>query len=198
VVRPSSDDLGESDPPLKAPRLFDAVTLRNFGIVEHLSVLKHLQSAHQLPCWAHSVREEILTGLDQRGCMNVLAASFLGTPQATEPEDLKAVIRLQIALGGGIGRPSSEHLGEAESLVLADKFHGYFVTDDNAAYDLASRQLGHLRVFDTVDILREAVVTGYFTTSEARRLADAIRNAGRHLRRAPPIHTFAPVFSARH
>lgn len=76
---------------------------------------------------------------------------------------------------------------------MADKLNGAFITDDYAAYDFASRRLGHCRVLDTVDVLRELVLVGYLKSSEAQQVADAIRNSGRRLRRGHPS-TFTPSY----
>ena len=174
------------------PRLLDAVTLRHFGITEHLAALEHVLSAYPLPYWTDAVRSEILAGIGQPDCDNVLAASFLGVPHQIQTTELAEVMRIRIALSDGNSR-SAEHLGEAESIFLADKFNGTFITDDYAAYDLARRRLGHCRVLDTVDLLRETVATGYFKSSEAQQVADAIRNSGRNLRRGHPS-TFIPEY----
>jgi hypothetical protein len=174
------------------PRLIDAVTLRHFGITEHLALLKHILSPYPQPYWTETVRSEILAGIGQADCDNVLAASFLGAPHQIRTTDLAGVIKLQIALSSGKSR-GCEHLGEAESIFLADKLNGAFVTDDHAAYVLAGRRLGHCRVLDTVDLLRETVVTGYLTPSEAQQVADAIRNSGRSLRRGHP-----PTFTSKY
>jgi hypothetical protein len=167
------------------PRLVDAVTLRHFGITEHLTLLKHMLSPYPPPYWTETVRSEILAGIGQADCDNVLAASFLGVPRQICTGELAEVIKIQVALSSGKSR-GSENLGEAESIFLADKLNGAFITDDHAAYTFAGRRLGHCRVLDTVDLLRETVATGYFTPSEAQQVADAIRNSGRSLRRGHP------------
>jgi hypothetical protein len=174
------------------PRLVDAVTLRHFGITGHLTLLKHVLSPYPPPYWTETVRSEILAGIGQADCDNVLAASFLGVPRQIRTTELAEVIKIQIALSSGKSR-GSEHLGEAESIYLADKLNGAFVTDDYAAYVLAGRRLGHCRVLDTVDLLRETVVTGYLTPSQAQQVADAIRNSGRSLRRGHP-----PTFTSKY
>src|SRR6266498_582234 len=174
------------------PRLVDAVTLRHFGITEHLAVLKDILSAYPSPYWSDAVRSEILAGIGQPDCNNVLAASFLGVPHQIPTADLAEVMRIRISLSDGKSH-FTEHLGEAESIFLADKLNGAFITDDYAAYDLARRRLGDRRVFDTVDLLRETVMTGYFTPSEAQQVADAMRNSGRKLRRGHPP-TFTPDY----
>lgn len=175
------------------PRLLDAVTLRNFGIVEHLGVLKHLLSAYPSPYWTETVRSEILAGIGQADCDVVLGASFLGSPYQTAEGDLVEVMRIRIALGGARSG-ANQHLGEAESIWVADKLNGTFITDDHAAYEFASQRLGNSRVLDTVELLRESVVTNYFTSNEAQQVADAIRNNGRKLRRGHPQTFTAEYF----
>jgi hypothetical protein len=177
---------------MSEPRLIDAVTLRNFGIVEQLSVIEAVQAVYPPPYWTEAVRSEILAGIGRPDCDNVLATSFLGTPHKIEAVDLPEVLRMQIALNYGITNRTA-HLGEAESIRAADRLNGTFVTDDYAAYDFARRRLGHCRVYDTVELLRESVSIGHLTTSEARLLADAIRNTGRRLRRGHPA-TFTPNY----
>jgi hypothetical protein len=177
---------------MTGPRLVDAVTLRHFGITEHLTVLEHVLSPYPLPYWTQTVWSEILAGVGRPECDNVLAVLFLGTPYQIATSDLPEVMRIRIALSDGKSHPT-EHLGEAESIFLADRFNGAFITDDNAAHDFAGRRLGHCRVLDTVDLLRETVATGYFKPSEAQQVADAIRNSGRKLRRRHPS-TFTPDY----
>jgi hypothetical protein len=177
---------------MTSPRLLDAVTLRHFGITEHLAALEHVLSAYPLPYWTDAVRSEILAGIGQPDCDNVLAASFLGVPHQIQTTELAEVMRIRIVLSD-LNSRSAEDLGEAESIFVADKFNGTFITDDYAAYDLARRRLGHCRVLDTVDLLRETVATGYFKPSEAQQVADAIRNSGRNLRRGHPS-TFTPEY----
>lgn len=174
------------------PRLLDAVTLRHFGITEHLAALAHVLSAYPPPHWTDAVRSEILAGIGQPDCDNVLAASFLGVPHRIQTAELAEVMRIRIVLSD-LNSSSTENLGEAESIFLADKFNGKFVTDDYVAYEFAQKRLGHCRVLDTVDLLREMVVTGYFKSSEAQQVADAIRNSGRSLRRGHPS-TFTPEY----
>lgn len=174
------------------PRLLDAVTLRHFGITENLAALAHILSAYPLPYWTETVRSEILAGIGQPDCDNVLAASFLGVPHQIQTTELAEVMRIRIVLSDA-NSGSAENLGEAESIFLADKLNGIFITDDYVAYELARRRLGHCRVLDTVDLLREMVVTGYFKSSEAQQVADAIRNSGRYLRRGHPS-TFTPEY----
>jgi hypothetical protein len=179
---------------MTSPRLTDAVTLRHFGCIERLSVIEQVLDRYPLPRWTESVRSEILAGIGQPECNNVLAATFLGDPATIELADMAGVLKIRVALDDGT-RHSMAHLGEAESIYLADKLGGAFVTDDNAAYDFARRRLGDRRVLDTVELLREAVAIGVLTAGEAQQVADAIRNSGRKLRRGHPS-TFTPAYFA--
>lgn len=164
----------------------DAVTLRHFADVGRLDVLTDYLTTFDAPYWPEAVRSEILAGFGQHeGCAVILGSSTLGQPAEISPDDLSEVFRIQIALGGG-GDSGVEHLGESECIVLADREHCGVITDDNAAYDLVARRLGPERARDTVDVLRASVLAGRITASEARLLADAIRNLDRHLRRVHP------------
>jgi hypothetical protein len=168
------------------PRLFDAVTLRHFGCIDRLSVLERLLVGTPVPRWVDAVRSEVLAGMGNTDCANVLAAGFLGQPyEVTDARDTADVFRTRTALSDGRGA-SNKHLGEAESIVVADRLDGVFVTDDLVAYDYAGMRLGHSRVLDTVDLLREAVRLTVISAAEAALLADAIRNSGRHLRKGRP------------
>jgi hypothetical protein len=60
------------------------------------------------------------------------------------------------------------------------------VTDDNGAYDFALRRLGVGSVYDTVDLLREAVSYGDMDDGGALNVVNAIRNSGRFIRRVHP------------
>jgi hypothetical protein len=180
---------------MTAPRLHDAVTLRHFGCIESMSILESRIADRPHPLWTFAVREEIWAGMGRHDCDVVLSVSFLGTPYEVPVKDLPDVYRLQIALSSGRQPAGSQHLGEAEGIYVADKLNGEFVTDDNAAHDLAVKRLGPARVLDTVDLLRECVRHSEMTDSDAQHVADAIRNSGRSLRRAHPLTFPANYFA---
>lgn len=71
--------------------------------------------------------------------------------------------------------------------MLAEKHQGTLATDDNAAYQFATRRpkLGPTRVIDTVEILRNAVAQDIITAQDAVDIADALAAADRWLR---PVH----------
>lgn len=177
------------------PRIIDSVTLRHFGAIERLSFLEARVVGFPTPRWTDTVRSEIWSGMQQPDCAAVLEARFLGPPYEVCQDDLYGVLRLQVALNDDAARAGEDlrDLGEAESIYVADKLNGAFITDDAAAYDFARRMLGSNRVLDTVDLLREAVGDGELSSSEAQHIADAIRNTGRHLRRVHPL-TWAAVY----
>jgi hypothetical protein len=184
-----------SGPAPDGPRVFDGVTLRHFGAIEQLSILEARVVHYPLPRWTEGVRSEVLAGIGRPECDAVLAASFLGAPYELDAADLDPVFRLQVGLRGGpIDGHRGRDLGEAESIQVADRFNGAFITDDAAAYDFARRRLGSNRVFDTVDLLREAVGGGEMGPSDAQHVADAIRNTGRYLRKVHPITWAAAYF----
>lgn len=133
--------------------------------------------------------------MGRHDCDVVLSAAFLGLPHEIPLAALPEIYRIQVALSSGRRPAGAQHLGEAEGIYLADKLNGEFVTDDNAAYDLAVKRLGPARVLDTVDLLRECVKHREMTASEAQHVADAIRNSGRSLRRVHPFTLTAEYFN---
>ncbi|SRR6266568_2280488 len=177
------------------PRLVDGVTLRHFGIIDTMSLLEARVARCPGPRWTETVWSEVLAGIGRPECDAVLAARFLGQPYQVSVDDLEGVFRLRIALRDqSDDGDRARDLGEAESIFAADRLNGDFVTDDGAAYDFARRRLGSNRVFDTIDLLREAVAQGEISPGEAQHMANAIRNSGRHLRRLHPPTLTADYF----
>ena len=169
--------------------LVDAVTMRHFGVVHRMDVLAARLAGYPPPRWATAVQSEILDHIDEDDCKTVLEADFLGNSYSLPDGALSDVFHLQIALGGRSG--TTEQLGEAETLWVADHLNGTVVTDDFAAYDLAEKNFGSNRVLDTVELLREAVRADELEPSQAQQIADGIRNSGRYLRAGHP-----PTFTA--
>ena len=165
--------------------LVDAVSLQHFGAIGRMSLMLAFLRVFEAPHWTHAVRSEILAGIDHEACAAVLSCAELGPPLEVPSHDLGEVMRLQVSLGGG-GASGTDHLGEAETLVMADRRHCGVITDDNSAHAMFERRLGPERVHDSVDVLRWCVAAGLLTPGEAKAEADAIRNVGRHLRRVHP------------
>jgi hypothetical protein len=168
------------------PYLCDAVTLRHFGTIGRLDILETRHGHLDPPHWTQAVADEIraAAGSDP-GCSAILAASWLYVPVGPELADLSGILQLQIGLNDG-HRPPTAHAGEAEGIYFAQKLSGRFFTDDNGAYDFAANRLGPGRVFDTIDILRDAVASGDMDSGEALNVVNAMRNSARFLRRVHP------------
>lgn len=172
----------------------DAVTLEHFASLGRLSLLIQFLTSFAPPYWTRAVHNEVLAGFERNeACSEILASSALASPVDIAPEHMGDVFQTQIALGGG-GDSGLDHLGEAECIVLADLEHCGVITDDNAAYDLVERRFGPQRIHDTIDVLRDLVRAGRIDPSEAKLLADSIRNTGRHLRRTHPMTLLAEYF----
>ena len=184
---------------MQEPVLYDSVSLNHFGIPNRLDILENLFGRHELPRWSETVASEIDTGanLGHAHCENVLRADWLGDPEAIEPKDLAAVQIIRTAMTDP-REPSTKNLGEAESLFLARKYQGWFVTDDGVAHDWSLRNgmLGAGRVLDTVDILRRAVSYEDIGETDAKAIYDLVIAAGRDFRSChptnPPPSFFAP------
>lgn len=148
-------------------RLYDAVTLRHFGTIGRLDVLEARCKYLDPPHWTQAVADEIgrAANSGQPGCREILAAKWLSPPIEPLVQDLRAIVLVQIGLNDG-RRPPVAHAGEAEGIYFSEKRGGRFVTDDNGAYDFATRRLGVGRVLDTVDVLREAVLSRGATSAD--------------------------------
>lgn len=172
---------------LSGPVLHDTVTLRHFASVLRLDILQSLHGHRDLPRWTQTVQSETQAGVNagEDYCQDILDASWLDMPYAPEEGELARVFTLQAAMNGGKHpAKANQNLGEAESIFVAEKYHGQFATDDAGAYDFAYRHLplGPVQVIDTIDILRFAVASGEMTTAEAKQTSDDMEAAGRIFR----------------
>ena len=172
---------------MPGPILHDAVTLLHFAVAGRLEVLRGRHEFAPFPRWTDAVRSEVEAGarLSMPGCADILNAAWLGDPMVPAGADLHGVFQLLVGLNEG-RRPPTAHAGEAESIFVAEKLGGIFVTDDNAAYDFALRRLGPGRVKDSVHVLREAVASGELSASQALESAELIESSSRSLRRVHP------------
>ena len=168
------------------PRLVDTVTLRHFGVVDRMDILEARLVGYDHPSWTDAVRSELLRHEAEDGCQRVLESSFLGSPKDDfSAVELAEVFRIRRALSLD-DSDSQLHLGEAECIWSADRLNGTFITDDAEAFAFAERKFGDNRVLDSIDLLRESVAAAEITAYEAKQVADAIRNSGRHLRTGHP------------
>lgn len=167
-------------------RLHDAVSLCHLATANVLPIGQSLCQQTTAPYWSEAVASEIDRGVKagDLACVAIKAAGWLGTPIVPSPADRRPIQKLRLGLQN-FGDPPWKHSGEAESLHLARKLRGEFVTDDEAAYDQAQKILGVRKVLDTVDLFRLAVSASLMTSVDAAAAAARIRAAGRHLR---PVH----------
>ena len=95
------------------------------------------------PAWAKVIPVE-LSGLNGRkpptqyaGQAHRLALSWLGAPLVELPAEEEQVFALRDRIAAGAGHPD-EHLGEAQSIVIAKRLGAVFVSDDGGARAEAS------------------------------------------------------------
>jgi predicted nucleic acid-binding protein len=178
------------------PRIVDTVTFRHFAAIDRLGVLESRLLQHDPPRCGWAVWQELFdAATGEEDCQRVLEAGILGNPHVVNMPGLKKVFETRRAMSID-ETESNHHLGEAESIVIADLLNGAFVTDDSDAFAFAERILGNNRVFDTVDLLRECVGANYLSSHDAKNMADAIRNCGRSLRREHPSTLTPDYFDA--
>ena len=173
--------------------LVDSVTLQTFGTIEALSTLVSFLDPKQPSAWTVGVRDEVLAGIEHEGCQEVLRCAELGAPLQVPDSLTMSVHTARVALGGTA--LDKLHQGEAECLVLATEYGGGVITDDSAAYAMIRRR-GRPPVLDTVEVLRELVRSEQIDAYTAKRLVDALKGAGRNLRRGYPstftVNDFMP------
>ncbi|MFJ8539326.1 hypothetical protein [Streptomyces sp. NPDC093591] len=166
----------------------DNTVLCNFAAVDRLSLLEKILDGRGR--WTEAVAAEAeqskqyLPRLSQ-----VTDGGWLGAP--IEIDDLAETALVdrvrRVVFAGSPSRPR-QHLGEAETLVLIEhrsEFLGsVWITDDGEAGHYAHRK--GIRVKNTVDIMREAVVDGLVPADDGHGLLLRMRQSGRHLRGVPP------------
>jgi hypothetical protein len=123
--------------------LYDAVTLRHFGAIARLDVLEARCRYLDPPHWTQAVFDEISDAANSPGCRDILAAGWLSSPLAPQPEDQRKILLIQIGLNDG-RRPPVAHAGEAEGIYFAEKLGGRFVLISVAGGRLGRQDdLGH-------------------------------------------------------
>jgi predicted nucleic acid-binding protein len=155
------------------PVLYDTVTLHIFSAADRFDVLVNLFGHRPVPRWCRTVKEEVEAGLNHRGSkessLRILSQSWLSEHDAPAARDQTKVAKIQLSLSRPGKRPRAD-LGEAESMVVAMETGGVFVSDDHAAYDMASRrpELGANRVLDSCQILSRAQGESLISAREFR------------------------------
>jgi len=75
------------------------------------------------------------------------------------------------------------HLGECQSIIAAKKFQGFFVTDDQSAYDQSARSLylGNERTLHLCNLLALAQSSGDLSQARALEIHRELAKAGRFM-----------------
>lgn len=175
--------------------LFDTGTLRNFAACDALGVLQQICHACDGPFWVEAVHAEVSRlsverqGRERTQCRYILSGThgaWLGDPIDSAIDDLSHIFAIRTALASGLGGHPREHLGEAQSIWVAEQSGATFATDDGPAFEYAVRRLATGRVVDTVQLLRNGVAHGSFSAERACEVAGRMRDAGRNLRPGHP------------
>lgn len=163
--------------------LFDTVTLEHFAAANQLSLLKATFAKYDEPRWVEQVQIEVTNGAaltkSRAFCEPVLELDWLGTPVVG---DLGETLHRKILLGGS--DDTDEHLGEAESIVVALEMGAVFVTDDAGAYDHARHRavLGPNLVKDSCELLWMACGAGHIDDAAITQFHNDVFDVGRTMR----------------
>lgn len=175
--------------------LFDTGTLRNFAACDALDLLRRICGEWEGPYWVEAVQAEVRRasihkqGRERTQCRYILSTihgAWLGEPIEPEVDGQRQIFAIRTALASGLGGHAMEHLGEAQSIWVAEQVGARFATDDGPAFDFAARRLGSARVVDTVQLLRHGVGNGALTSAEACDHAQRMRAMDRILRPGHP------------
>ncbi|MCP3818411.1 hypothetical protein NLX86_09870 [Streptomyces sp. A3M-1-3] len=161
--------------------------LCNLAAVDRLSLLEKVLDGRGR--WTQAVAAEAHQSTRHWPHLRqVTADGWLGDPiEIDDPAETALVDRIRrVVFAGSPSRPL-QHLGEAETLVVIEHRREFtdsvWITDDGEAGHYARRK--GIRVKDTVDIMREAVVDTLVLPAEGHRLLLAMGAADRHLRGVP-------------
>ncbi|AOX65737.1 hypothetical protein BJK06_08220 [Curtobacterium sp. BH-2-1-1] len=172
--------------PSETSVIYDTVTLHHFAAADRFDILRELHMHRPIPRWVASGKNEVEDGLNhidsrQRSQL-ILAQTWFDVPGDA---DAAETLELQIAISepGELQKYKKKNLGEAEAIVLAKATGAILVTDDNGAYDFASKaqQLGPGRVFDACQLLDQAVIDGYIVDGVRWDVHRAVRDANREM-----------------
>jgi predicted nucleic acid-binding protein len=160
--------------------VIDTTVLSAFALAEELSILgSHCEGR---AAWTTVVYSEILSGVSEEPRLgSALVADWLNEPEPIY--EVERVEDLRLRLGG---HPQNQrHLGEATSIVLAQRLDAGILVDDRDAKRLA--EASGLRTGTTVSVLHAAVEVGHMDAEQASAtLFNLIDRYGRRLPRLSP------------
>ncbi|MFK4149822.1 hypothetical protein [Streptomyces sp. NPDC004065] len=166
----------------------DNTVLCNFAAVNRMSLLEKVLDGRGR--WTQAVAAEAEQSkryLPRLG--EVIDGGWLGAPiEIDDPTETALVDRIRRMVFAGSPSQPLKHLGEAETLVVIEHrgefAHSVWITDDGEAGHYARRR--GIRVKNTVDVMREAVVDGLVPADDGHGLLLRMQQSGRHLRGVPP------------
>lgn len=169
-----------SDVKGSAEWVIDTTVLSAFALGKRLDAL----GAHCAggASWTTSVYSEILDGISEEPRLgSALVIEWLGEPQPVF--EVERVEDLRLRLGG---HPRDQkHLGEATSIVLAQRIDAGILVDDRDAKRLAEAM--GIRTGTTVSVLRKDVRDGHMTAIQAAAMLEELSDRyGRRLPRVTP------------
>lgn len=162
----------------------DNTVLCNFAAVRSLHVLKAVLDNRGR--WAEAVAYEASQSARVHPDLKAIATDgWLGEPIEVDDEaEIQAIERIRRAVFGGTDARPLHHLGEAQTCYLLKhrpEFAGsWWISDDREAIQYAKRQ--GLITRETVDLVGEAVVTGYLSDRAGFDLCLQMDSVGRSLR----------------
>lgn len=148
----------------------------------------HVRAPSRLrdPGWASAIPGELrrLHALHpptpHAGQAQRLAVSWLGTPVRELPEEVDAIWDLRDRIAAGTGHPD-EHLGEAQSIVLARRLGAVLVSEDAGAR--AEARVEKVRALSLYGLLGVHLRRGLLEPDVAATIVADLHGAGRGPRR---------------
>ncbi|MFP8959234.1 hypothetical protein ACLIYP_01495 [Streptomyces nanhaiensis] len=162
----------------------DNTVLCNFAAVERLDLLRAVLAGRGK--WTAAVSREARKSAEQLPALHDLRQQgWLGEAiRVTAPDDLANVWHLRTAVFGGQADRHLQHLGEAETCHVIQRwpqFSGaWWLSDDKSALEYAIRQ--GIMTAETLDMMQLAVKAGFVTAEEGFALMQKMRQFNRYPR----------------
>ncbi len=174
-----------------APIIIDASSLRNFGAIGRVDILRsHLGG---LLRWVEAVESEIRDGnYDDESERRTILDHWLWLGEALRFEDGKREIETIRRALGGTKRAGEQrrHLGEAQCIYALESLFGgdgTFISDDRSALVMARKR--GLYCLDTFDVLKNCFGEGLLECPEPFDLLVAMSKSRRGVR-VPETHIY--------
>ncbi|MDQ1292602.1 MAG: hypothetical protein QG608_482 [Actinomycetota bacterium] len=162
--------------------LWDTASL--ISLVCSRAAVKHVRGRGTLrdPGWASAIPSELrrLHSLDpptaHAGQAHRLAVSWLGDPIRELPEEIDTIWDLRDRIAAGTGHPD-EHLGEAQSIVVARRLDAVLISEDAGAR--AEARVEKVRALSLYGMLGVHLQRGLLTPEVAATIVADLHGSGR-------------------